>query len=57
MKNKIIGFRVTEQTKLMLDTVTAARGEDVSNFVRRAVLKELGQLGFLSENQRKALGI
>jgi len=49
--------RVTEDLYSKLKTISAARGEDVSDFIRRAVLKELASLGFLSEEQKKALGV
>jgi len=52
-----IGFRLAKQTKNLLEKVTLARGEDISDFVRRAVLKELASLGFLSNQQTKALGM
>jgi hypothetical protein len=53
---KVVGVRVTEDLYSKLSTVSEARGEDVSDFVRRAILKELASLGFLSEEQKKALG-
>ena len=59
MKNltKVVGVRVTKVLYSKLRTVTNARGEDVSDFVRRAILKELASLSFLPETQKKALGI
>ena len=54
---KILGVRVTENLYSKLKIVSNARGEDVSDFVRRAILKELAFLGYLSEDQKKALGI
>ena len=54
---KIIGVRVTDALYSQLKTVSNARGEDVSDFVRRAILKELASLSFLSNEQKKALGI
>jgi len=41
----------------LLRKVTKARGEDLSDFIRRAVYKELACLNYLSEEQKKALGI
>jgi len=55
--NKVVGFRVTPNLYEMLKTVSRDRGEDVSDFIRRAVLKELASLSFLPEEQKKALGI
>lgn len=59
MKNltKIVGVRITENLYSKLVTTSEARGEDVSDFVRRAILKELASLNFLSNEQKKALGI
>ncbi len=54
---KVIGVRVTDGLYFQLRTVSNARCEDVSDFVRRAILKELASLGYLSEAQKKALGI
>lgn len=59
MKNliKVIGVRVTAQLYTKIRTISNARGEDVSDFVRRAMLKELAGLSFLSNDQKKALGL
>jgi predicted DNA-binding protein len=59
MKNlsKVVGVRVTENLYLKLRKISNARGEDTSDFVRRAILKELASLNFLSAEQKKALGI
>jgi len=54
---KVVGVRVTEELYSLLRIVCEARGEDVSDFIRRAVLKELASLSFLSVDQKKALGI
>ena len=55
--NKNVGFRVTPKLYEMLKTVSRDRGEDVSDFMRRALLKELAYLSFLPDAQKKALGI
>lgn len=41
----------------LLKRICEARGEDLSDFVRRAIYKELASLSFLSEEQKKALGM
>ena len=41
----------------LVKKVTQDRGEHVSDFVRRAVYKELASLNLLSHEQQKALGI
>jgi len=48
---------MTDDLADLLREVSKARGEDVSDFVRRAILKELAQLSFLPERQMKALGV
>jgi len=45
-----------EDVKL-LRNICRARGEDLSDFVRRAVRKELARLSFLTIEEKKALGI
>jgi hypothetical protein len=57
MSNCVIGFRIDEKLANLLRKVCEARGEDVSSFVRRAVKRELALLTFLSEEEKKALGI
>lgn len=42
---------------LLLRKVCQARGENLSNFVRRAVRMELARLSFLSDEEKKALGV
>lgn len=54
---ELVSFRVKRETRLLLEEVCDARGEDVSSFVRRAVFKELAGLGYLPEKQKKALGL
>jgi len=54
---KVVGVRITEDLHAKLKTISGARGEDVSDFVRRAILKELASLSFLLEDQKKALGL
>jgi len=48
---------VDDELKELVEEVAKARGEDVSDFVRRAIKTELGGLGYLSEEERKALGL
>jgi len=54
---KVVGVRVSKRLYLKLRTVSHARGEDVSDFIRRAILKELASLSFLSKEEKKALGV
>lgn len=55
--SKQIGVRLTAELYGLLCRVAESRGEDVSDFVRRAVYKELAGLSLLPEEQRKALGV
>jgi len=57
VSNTTIGVRVTSEDRELLDKVCTARGEDISNFVRRAIRKELAELSFYPEDVKKALGI
>jgi hypothetical protein len=41
----------------MVKTVSQERGEDISDFLRRSILKELASLDMLPKHQRKALGL
>lgn len=52
-----IGTRVEVELKELIEKVCKARGEDLSSFLRRAVKKELAALSFLSEDEKKALGV
>lgn len=51
-----VGVRLTPDLYILLKKVAEARGEDLSDFIRRAVYKELADLSFLSEERKKALG-
>jgi len=57
MRHIIISFRVSQEDKELLEKVCKARGEDISSFIRRAYRKELANLNFLSEQDKKALGV
>lgn len=53
----MLGVRVTERDRQLLDQVCKARGEDLSDFIRRSIRKELAALSFLPDEDKKALGI
>jgi hypothetical protein len=55
--NANIGVRMENQDKKLLAKVCKERREDLSDFVRRSVMRELGRLGYLVASERKALGI
>lgn len=54
---RTVGFRFPEKDVRLLKRVSKARGEDVSDFVRRCVRMELARLSFFSDMEKKALGI
>jgi len=56
MANQIV-VRFDPRTLTVLRKVVEARGEDVSDLVRRAVKIELAKLSYLSPEEKKALGI
>jgi hypothetical protein len=55
--SNIIFARMKTEDILLLRKVCQARGENLSNFVRRAVRMELARLSFLSDEEKKALGV
>lgn len=56
-RTRFTGVRLTPEIDDLLREVSSARGEDVSDFIRRAILRELASLSFLSTMQKKALGV
>lgn len=54
---KIVGVRVENDLYELLGKVARARGEDVSDFVRRAIRRELAGLSYLTLDEKKALGV
>jgi antitoxin component of RelBE/YafQ-DinJ toxin-antitoxin module len=57
MESVYIGSRIETELKELVEKVCKARGEDVSDFVRRSIRKELASLSFLPAEDKKALGI
>jgi len=56
-ENKLISARVTLELHDLVATVSLARGENISSFLRRAILRELGRLSYLTEDVKKALDV
>jgi len=52
-----IGIRMAPNEIALLKKVSHARGEDLSDFVRRSIRTELARLSYLSPNEKKALGV
>jgi hypothetical protein len=52
-----IGVRLPVRDTTLLKRVCKARGEDLSDFVRRSIRTELAKLSFLNALEKKSLGI
>jgi uncharacterized protein (DUF1778 family) len=57
METVYIGARVETGIKDLVEKVSKLRGEDISDFIRRSVLKELASLSYLPDEDKKALGV
>ncbi len=55
MTKSIIFARMDEKEVQLIKKVAKARGEDLSDFVRRAVKRELARLSYLTDEEKKAL--
>jgi predicted DNA-binding protein len=53
----VTSFRMSKENHDLLTQVSQKRSETLSSFIRRAILKELATLGFLSKERTQALGI
>ncbi len=49
--------RMRKEDVDLVKKVCRFRGEDLSDFVRRSVKKELARLSYLSKEEKKALGL
>jgi len=56
-KTKRVTVRFQQLDADLLEQISEDRGEDTSDFVRRAVKIEFARLGLLSTGKSKALGI
>ena len=58
MRNTIYyGFRMDKETYELIKKVARSRGIDLADLFRELVKRELARLSFLSEEEKKALGI
>jgi antitoxin component of RelBE/YafQ-DinJ toxin-antitoxin module len=57
MSNTVIGVRISQEDKALLEKVSKACGMDISDFIRKSFRFELARLGFLSAEEKKALGV
>lgn len=51
-----IGLRMAENDVELIKRICEARGENLSNFIRRTIKMELARLSYLSNEEKKALG-
>lgn len=56
-RNSRIGIRLPAKDVLLAKRICRSRGEDLSDFVRRAIRTEMAKLSFLKPEDRKALGV
>jgi len=56
-RNSQIGIRLPSKDAKLLRRICEGRGEDLSDFVRRAIRTEMAKLSFLKPLDKKALGI
>jgi len=56
-RSRQIGVRLPKRDVLLLKRICRSRGEDLSDFIRRAIRTELAKLSFLSALDKKALGV
>ena len=52
-----VAVRVPEATKRLLERLAEARGEQVSDIVRRAIRRELARAGLIPEDEARLLEI
>lgn len=55
--NSEIGIKLNRRHRKLIEKVARNRGEQISTFTRRAILKELSRFGFLTDEEERALGI
>ena len=54
---KVLSIKFSIKDFILMKDVAKKRGEDMSSFIRRSIKLELARLGFLSNEERKALGL
>ena len=54
---KVLFIRLPGSDFALVEKVCKLRHEDLSNFTRRAILRELARLGFLSREEQQALEV
>jgi len=56
-KNDFLGARFREKEAKLIRELTELRGESISVFLRRSVLKELSSMNMVDKKTRLALGV
>ena len=54
---EVVTVRLTSRIRELVRKVVEARGLDESDFIRELVHRELARLSFLSDDEKKALGV
>lgn len=49
--------KIEEKDLKLIKKISHDRGDDVSDFIRLSIKKELARLGFLNQQEMKSLGI
>jgi len=57
MSKPVIFARMSAEDVQLIKRICEARGEQLSDFVRRSVRKELARLNYLSSEEKKALEV
>ena len=56
-ENQVLGASFSRKHVDLITTVCEQRGESKSTLFRRAVLRELAKMSYLSPEEKKALGV
>jgi hypothetical protein len=56
-KTTYLGARFPEGEADLVKEVSRLRGEDISDFLRRAIYRELARLSYLDDKSKKALEV
>jgi hypothetical protein len=57
LTDPVVGARLAPRDLELVRKICIHRGEDVSDFVRRSIKRELARLCFLDEDEKKALEV
>lgn len=57
MKGIQLSVTIDEKTYSLVTDICKIRGEHITDFFRKAVKAELASLGYLNDDEKKALGV